>query len=316
VSLGRSLTLRHWCAISILWSERVILRCLETDPEKRPATTLQVAAALPGGDPLAAALAAGETPSPQMVAAAGGYRRDQALVRSDGLVVTALLGLVALMMLADIYRVQNLTAARKAIRRASRRVRRKLFNNLDSRKRRRTPLMGLSRIMTISTTFRNATNRKTRWQRLGSDRPATILFWYRQSPREMQSDNFFNSIGSGVITPWDPPSDVTGMISVFLDTQGRLLLFKRIPPERDPPSGPSHSARLVFAVLCCGSRSVQVHLCYARVVGISYIPTRERHGLVKFPTTPIQATERLEAARLSRETGLFPGFVSLGRPLP
>src|SRR6185503_13503370 len=36
----------------------------------RPATTLQVAAALPGGDPLAAALAAGETPSPEMVAAA------------------------------------------------------------------------------------------------------------------------------------------------------------------------------------------------------------------------------------------------------
>ena len=37
----------------------------------RPASALQVAAALPGGDPLAAALAAGETPSPQMVAAAG-----------------------------------------------------------------------------------------------------------------------------------------------------------------------------------------------------------------------------------------------------
>src|SRR6266852_3291541 len=51
--------------------ERVILRCLESDAEKRPATALQVAAALPGGDPLAAALAAGETPSPQMVAAAG-----------------------------------------------------------------------------------------------------------------------------------------------------------------------------------------------------------------------------------------------------
>jgi serine/threonine-protein kinase len=51
--------------------ERVILRCLEAEPEKRPTTALQVAAALPGGDPLAAALAAGETPSPQMVAAAG-----------------------------------------------------------------------------------------------------------------------------------------------------------------------------------------------------------------------------------------------------
>src|SRR3984893_8177247 len=51
--------------------ERVSLRCLENDPARRPASALQVAAALPGGDPLAAALAAGETPSPQMVAAAG-----------------------------------------------------------------------------------------------------------------------------------------------------------------------------------------------------------------------------------------------------
>src|SRR5437588_12041154 len=51
--------------------ERVILRCLEPEPSMRPASALAVAAALPGGDPLAAALAAGETPSPQMVAAAG-----------------------------------------------------------------------------------------------------------------------------------------------------------------------------------------------------------------------------------------------------
>ena len=50
--------------------ERVILRCLERDPDRRPASALVVAAALPGGDPLAAALAAGETPSPDVLAAA------------------------------------------------------------------------------------------------------------------------------------------------------------------------------------------------------------------------------------------------------
>src|SRR6185436_12083225 len=50
--------------------ERLILRCLENEPDKRPASALEVAASLPGGDPLAAALAAGETPSPEMVAAA------------------------------------------------------------------------------------------------------------------------------------------------------------------------------------------------------------------------------------------------------
>ena len=48
----------------------VILRCLRPDPARRPKSALDVAAALPGGDPLAAALAAGETPSPEMVAGA------------------------------------------------------------------------------------------------------------------------------------------------------------------------------------------------------------------------------------------------------
>jgi serine/threonine-protein kinase len=51
--------------------ERVILRCLAAKPDERPRSAIDVAAVLPGGDPLAAALAAGETPSPEMVAAAG-----------------------------------------------------------------------------------------------------------------------------------------------------------------------------------------------------------------------------------------------------
>ena len=51
--------------------ERVILRCLERDPADRPSSARVVAATLPGGDPLAAALAAGETPSPDLVAASG-----------------------------------------------------------------------------------------------------------------------------------------------------------------------------------------------------------------------------------------------------
>jgi serine/threonine-protein kinase len=57
--------------------ERVIMRCLEEQPEQRPQSVYQVLAALPGGDPLAAALAAGETPSPELVANArdaGGLR--------------------------------------------------------------------------------------------------------------------------------------------------------------------------------------------------------------------------------------------------
>src|SRR6185295_11625156 len=66
--------------------ERAIQRCLEGEPAKRPASALAVSAALPGGDQLAAALAAGETPSPEMVAAAG---EQSALRPAIGLALVA-----------------------------------------------------------------------------------------------------------------------------------------------------------------------------------------------------------------------------------
>lgn len=49
--------------------ERIIKRCLEKSPGDRPSSALQVALALPGGNPAQIALDAGETPSPEMVAA-------------------------------------------------------------------------------------------------------------------------------------------------------------------------------------------------------------------------------------------------------
>jgi serine/threonine-protein kinase len=70
--------------------ERVILRCLERRVSARPPSALAVAAALPGGDPLAAALAAGETPSPEMVAAAGGEGRLKPVVAWSCLVFVLL----------------------------------------------------------------------------------------------------------------------------------------------------------------------------------------------------------------------------------
>jgi len=48
--------------------ERLIMHCLERDAELRPPSAYAVLGALPGGDPLAAAMAAGETPSPELVA--------------------------------------------------------------------------------------------------------------------------------------------------------------------------------------------------------------------------------------------------------
>ncbi|HKH71848.1 MAG TPA: serine/threonine-protein kinase, partial [Vicinamibacterales bacterium] len=51
--------------------QRIIDACLESDPPRRPRSALAIAARLPGGDPLAAAIAEGAVLSPEMVAAAG-----------------------------------------------------------------------------------------------------------------------------------------------------------------------------------------------------------------------------------------------------
>jgi serine/threonine-protein kinase len=80
--------------------ERAIRRCLQPEPAVRPASALQVAGSLPGGDPIAYALAAGETPSPEMVAAAGGTGGVRAPVAA-AIVVLALALLASVLMLAD-----------------------------------------------------------------------------------------------------------------------------------------------------------------------------------------------------------------------
>ena len=63
-----------------------------------PASALEVSASLPGGDPLADALAAGETPSPEMVAAAGSNETMRPWL-AVGLVSTAFASLAIILWL-------------------------------------------------------------------------------------------------------------------------------------------------------------------------------------------------------------------------
>jgi len=80
--------------------ERLIRRCMERDPTARPASVAQLALALPGGDPLAAAIAAGETPSPEMVAASGSKEGLRPAV-AVSLLTFIILGMIAILAMND-----------------------------------------------------------------------------------------------------------------------------------------------------------------------------------------------------------------------
>jgi serine/threonine-protein kinase len=73
---------------------RVVLdRCLAAEPAARTLSPKSAARALPGGDPLEAALAVGETPSPDVVAAAGEHQGLRPVV-AVALLAFFLLGVV------------------------------------------------------------------------------------------------------------------------------------------------------------------------------------------------------------------------------
>lgn len=209
--------------------ERVILRCLEKDPRQRPASAAQVAAALPGGNPLAAALAAGETPSPEMVAAS---------VQTEGLrpaVAWALLGAAILGMFltiplasrASILRRFPLTKPPEILAERAREILQKIGYNdpaADS-------AFG---IMPDDDYLRYVREHDRSANRFDSLPDSAICFWYRQSPSALRH---VNPISIFHITSFDPPMTFSGEALLFLDRTGRLISLKVVPPEREASPG-------------------------------------------------------------------------------
>jgi serine/threonine-protein kinase len=203
--------------------ERVILRCLEPEPQSRPSSVAQVAAALPGGDPLAAAIAAGETPSPEMVAAAP---KEGAL--RPAVAAACLLGVILLITFFVICSgrifVQNRVPLDKPPEALAERAA-SIAHRLGYTE---PPIDTAYDFAFDAATLDYVPERYLSPDPPGnftSGQPAALYFWYRQSPRHL------STLGGTKVSLTDPPLEVSNMVSVKLDTRGRLVEFRAVPSQ-------------------------------------------------------------------------------------
>jgi hypothetical protein len=207
-------------------TERAILRSLAADPAERPGSALEVAAMLPGGDPLAAALAAGETPSPEMVAAA--TRRGSLSVPAAAGLLAAVLALVALLFWSnpkagihsrlpadhppeELAFVAKGWAAELGV-----------AGGVEAAgwERRMEPLLALL----------EGGAGEALWRRVESGEVPLQGFWYRAAPRPWEPDDF-------LVREDDPPLGQPTEVLIRLDPNGRLRSLVAEPPVAPPPGG-------------------------------------------------------------------------------
>jgi Protein kinase domain len=215
--------------------ERAVLRCLEPDPKMRPASALALSGSLPGGDPLAAALADGVTPSPEVVAAAGPTEAlplKVAIPALAGIAVGMIVFCVAIprVHLINLVPIENppevLTAKARDIV--------KSLGYSDRAADRTSNFWAEYGYVTFMQSKRRDMEE---WARVLALPPSAIGYWYRQGPTPLAAEQFSSNGEAGV---GDPPVTVPGMLTVVMDMDGSLRRFAAVPPEREaPPAQPA-----------------------------------------------------------------------------
>jgi serine/threonine-protein kinase len=159
---------------------RVIERCLDPDPRRRPASCALVAASLPGGDPLAAAIAAGETPSPHLVAAAS--VQGAISPRAAALLGTAFVALLILVAAGQWNPPEQFGITRSAEVLSAQT--RDLLAGLGYAA---PPVDTAAGFAYRYPDWRDASIAESDrpWSMLKARRPAAVYFWYREQPSPM-----------------------------------------------------------------------------------------------------------------------------------
>jgi serine/threonine-protein kinase len=210
--------------------DRLIMRCLERDPQARPSSAAQLALALPGGDPLAAAIAAGETPSPEMVAASGineGVRPVLAL----GLILLTIAGSLGAIAMKSVVleRVTRAKTPQVIMEQAQEFLRKAGFSEEPG-----DSAFGLAYDFDFIRYLQNLES--SGGNRAIPDASGVMNVWYRQSPRWLERHDYR---GTGVTADSDPPLTYPGEVFVRFNMAGRLTFLEAVPREPHPTTVPA-----------------------------------------------------------------------------
>ncbi len=216
--------------------EAVIQRCLARDPAQRPKSMQEIAAGLPGGDPIAAALAAGETPSPQLIAAAGG---SGTLPRNIALLLLACI-VVGYAFVGYAHRHMKLVEVVRpelslgALEQRAKEIAESLGVAPDpSRPSRGTPDSEFGFTQRIHNGLSRAVDRGRGDELLRHPLAESLRFWYRTSYYTMVPEG-----SHGRVSFNRPPLDGAGMMRLVLGHDGALQWLESVPIKRDDEGEP------------------------------------------------------------------------------